>query len=272
MRQLALVTVLAIACGLACSSPITNASSASSLRLVYHKGDVYKYSYHATAAEIINAAPITFEITALHTYTVWAVDSGGTADLSLAVTNLIINAITGNVTNAISSPRNPSLEVKAARDGRILRFSGENQAPETLWTVLPDRSVKPGDTWSKDYDSTTDGSGATHLRTKSTYLRVESFRGRSTSVVKTTADATSDITGSPLPPNAIGGAKSTSLKGTATLEITSWIDLETHRLLKTHSTSTSESITTIEPAGSTLNGTSGPITITAVITVDLVPA
>jgi hypothetical protein len=138
--------------------------------------------------------------------------------------------------------------------------------------VLPDGSVRPGDAWSKDYDSTTDGAGATHLRTKSTYLRVESFRGSSASVVKTTSDATFDVTGTPLGPNVVGGAKSIGFKGTATYEVTSWIDLKTHRHLKTHMTSTSDSIMTIEPPGSTLNGTSGPLAITASITVDLIPA
>jgi len=267
MRWAALVAALAVACG---TAP-TNAALAESVRLVYHKGDVYTYSYHATANEKVDGVATTYEITARQTYTVISVDSDGTAELSLALTDLAIKATVGNITNPLSTSPNPAIEIRAARDGRILRFAGSSQAPEVAWAVLPDKSVKPGDTWSKDYDSTTDGAGATHIRTKSTYLRVESFGGSSASVVKTTSDATSDITGSPLGPNVIGGATSVGIKGTENSEVTSWIDLRTHRLLKTHMTSTTDSIMTPEPAGSTLNGTSGPIAITASITIDLIP-
>jgi hypothetical protein len=268
VRLVALVAFFAVACGAA----TTNTALVQSLKLVYHNGDVYTYSYHATANEKINGDPIAFEITARQTYTVISVDSEGTAELTLALTDLVINTTVNNVTKPMSTSPNPVIDVRAAPDGRILRFYGSSQAPEVAWAVLPDRSVKPGDTWSKDYDSTTEGIGATHLRTKSTYLRVESFGGSSASVVKTTSDATSDITGSPLGPNAIGGPRSVSIKSTGNSEVTSWIDLRTHRLLKTHMTSTTDSIMTPEPTGSTLNGTSGPLAITASITVDLIPA
>jgi hypothetical protein len=267
MRWVALVAFAAIACG----TVSNDAALGQSLRLDYHNGDVHIYQYHSTADEKINTVPFAFDIKARQTYTVISVDSDGTAELTLDLTDVVISS-TVNITGAMTASANPTIDIRAARDGRILRFHGRTQAPEAAWAVLPDRPVKPGDTWSKDYDSTTDGAGATHLRSNSTYLRVESFRGSNASVVKTISDATSDIAGSPLAPNTIGGAKSISFKGTATYEVTSWIDLKTHRLLETHMTSRTESMMTIEPPGSTLNGSSGPIAVTAFITIDLVPA
>jgi hypothetical protein len=266
VRRFALVAVFAVACGTPSTSP------AQSLKLVYHKGDVYTYSYHSTANEIINAVPVTYEITGRHTYTVTSVDSVGTVELSLAVTDLVIKATVNHITNPISSSPNPPIEITATADGRILSLSGRTQAPEADWAVLPDRSVKPGDTWSKDYDTTTDGAGSVHLQTRSTYLRVESLQGKSSSVVRTTADLTLDQMGVPLGPNVVGGSKSVSFKGTGTSDVTSWIDVNTHRLLKTHVTTTTDSTMSFEPAGTTTNGASGPIRITAVVTVDLGPA
>lgn len=266
MRRLALVSVLAIACGAASASP------AQSLRLVYHKGDVYTYSCHATANETINAVPVTYEVTGRHTYTVTSVDSVGTAELSLVVTDLVIKATANNITNPIPSSSNPPIEITATADGRVLSLSGRSQAPEADWAVLADRTVKPGDTWSKDYDTATDGSGSVHLQTKSTYLRVEAVQGKSSSVVRTIADLTLDETGVPLGPNVVGGSKIVSFQGTGTSDVTSWIDLNAHRLLKTHMTTTTDSTVSFGPPGTTMNGTSGPIRITAVITVDLVPA
>ncbi|HEV2036430.1 MAG TPA: hypothetical protein VGU71_19955 [Candidatus Dormibacteraeota bacterium] len=272
MRRLAVVAVLLVACGAASAACTTNLGLGQSLRLAYHKGDVYKYSFHSTANETINTAPVTFDITASHRYTVISVASG-TADISLALTNLVIKKTVDNITQPVFGSPEPTVEIKVAPDGRILSVNGNSAQPGVLWAVLPDTSVKPGDRWSKDYDTTNlGGLGGSHLRTKSTYLRVETFQGASSAVVKTEVEATVDVSRLPTPANIVGGNRTIAFKGTETYDVTSWIDLSAHRLLKSHVTSKSELTMTFDPPYSTANGGAGLTPTKAIVTIDLIPA
>ena len=51
MRRVALVAVLAVACGIS--------AHAQSLALTYKSGDTYKYTIHSTANETIDAGAMT---------------------------------------------------------------------------------------------------------------------------------------------------------------------------------------------------------------------
>jgi hypothetical protein len=175
MRRLALVALFATACG-----PI--AASGSALALVFHAGDVYRYSFESTGHVAIDPSPPeTVHKSAHLTYTVMSVDSSGTADLSLETSDGVVTATGGPVTPPVGTSLNGTSELKVSSGGRILSVSvnGTTFGGGTWWAVLPGRAVKPGDTWADDFDVSYPGSSITsHYKTKSKYLRDESFQAR----------------------------------------------------------------------------------------------
>src|SRR5260370_37510422 len=101
-------------------------------------------------------------------------------------------------------------------------------------SVLPSNAVKPGDTWSKDYDKANPGSkGSVHLTTHSTYLRNEPLNGVNAAVVETASSGSIDVTLGPAGGAAPSGAFGGSIKGTMTSDVTTWLDPGGHRILKT---------------------------------------
>jgi hypothetical protein len=278
MKRLALVALFAVACGAA-------QVQAQTLALAYKSGATFKYALHSTATESINeggmAIPLNFELTGAETVTVKSVDAAGTADLTIALSNLSIKSTTGGVTNTTTGMPSPTIDMKIAPDGRIVSINGTDLAgnpfgafsPTTggfISAVLPDSAVKPGDTWSKDYDqANTMGSGSIHVATKSKYLRNESLQGVTAAVVETTSTATYDLTldlskliagaGAQAPPIPQGAFTGLTVKGTSTSDVTSWIDPNGHRVMKTHMTGTSDSTLNMDAAsGSSASGSPAP--------------
>ncbi|TMB45949.1 MAG: hypothetical protein E6J53_05760 [Chloroflexi bacterium] len=80
MRRLALVALVAFACGAATVQPQT-------LSLGYKKGDTYKYSFHAVIKQTMGMSgmtiPVDVDMTANESIVVNSVDSSGTADLAI---------------------------------------------------------------------------------------------------------------------------------------------------------------------------------------------
>lgn len=291
VRRLALVALFAVACG---AVP----AHAQSLALAYRSGDTYKYTLHLTANQAVDAGattvPLTFDLTAGETVTVKSVDSGGNADLSIGLTNLTIKSSANGVTNTTTGMPSPTIDIKIAADGRILSVNGSSLGGSMFTAfsgisggffsaVLPDTAVKPGETWSKDYDQANPlGSGAIHITTKSKYLRDESLQGINAAVVETTSSGSIDITidvskalaGPAGAPPAIPDAfwKSMTIKGTMTSDVTSWIDPTGHRVLKTHMTGSTNATMTINLASKTATpGPTGPFSIKGEETTDLTP-
>jgi hypothetical protein len=280
------------------------AAHAQALALAYKGGETYKYTLHSTASETMGdwtrsggmTVPLKFDLTAVETIVVKSVDASGTADLSIDLSNVVIKSVTGQMTNTTTGMPIPAIAMKVAPDGRILSVNGNSFGtnPFTLFTggggfisaVLPDRAVKPGDTWSKDFDQANPlGTGTIRVTTKSSYLRNESLGGVNAAVVKTTSSGSIDITidlsrmiGNPsvspattIPPP--GMFQSLSIKGTMTSDTTTWLDPAGHRVLKSHKTGTSN--TTMSFAGASdhaIPGLTGPITIKGDETTDLSPA
>lgn len=93
----------------------------------------------------------------------------------------------------------PPVEIRITSDGRVLNVKngmrygsgspaglGVGRGSGLISAVLPDRPVKPGDTWERKYDQLNPfGSGAIHITAKSTYLRDEWFAGVNAAVVET---------------------------------------------------------------------------------------
>ena len=294
MRRLALVALVAVACS---TSP-----QGQDLKLVYHKGDTYKYAIHSTANETVDAVivkiPINLDLTANQTVTVNSVDSSGTADLSVDMSNVSIKT-TMNQNTTPSTVSNVTLNMKVGSDGRIVSVNGNASLGGNPFTVLsgvgggfisavlPDKSVQPGDTWTKTYDqANTLGSGSIHVTANSKYLKDETLTGGKAAVIETTTNSTIDLTidmaklvagqsGSAIPGLSTASIKGLAFKGTVKAVITTWVDPSTHRVVKTHRTSATDATMTIVPSPDAPPGLAqltGPINIKADETTDLTPA
>jgi len=294
MRRLAVfVFVVFAACG-------SLGVQAHTISLAYKAGDTYKYALHAVLDYTIGAAgfaiPFKLDMSGKETITVRSVDSSGTADLTIALTDLSVKTTTNGVTNTTTTTSPTSVEMKIASDGRIVSVNGSTFTNGSLpglsgteggliTAILPDKPVKPGDTWTKDYDQANPmGKGSIHVTTKNKYLRDEQVKNVNTSVVEsniaTTIDLTLDMSamageaGTPLfpPSGGASGLQSLSMKGTTTSDVTSWIDSSAHRVAKTHSAGKVDATMTLNmAAGATTPGLTGPITFKGTQTMDMNP-
>ncbi len=293
MRRIALIALFVMACG-------PTAAHAQTLVLAYKSGDTYKYTLSSTANETIDVGgltiPLKLEMTGGETVTVKSVDSQGTADVSIDLSNLVIKTTTGQTTNTTSGTPTPTISMKIGADGRILSVNGTTIGgnPFTIFSggggfisaVLPDKSVAVGDTWSKDYDQANPmGTGTIRLMNKSKYLRDESLKGVNAAVVETTSTGSLDITvemskvmaGAPASSSSVippGLFQSLSIKGTVTADTTTWVDPAGHRVMKSHKTGTANLTMTFSGAstGQTVPGLNGPISIKGDETTDQTPA
>ncbi len=264
MRHLAVAALLVAACG-----PTPTSSPGQSLSLAFHKGDVYTYSYQLTTHETVETVHEAIHETELLKFTVKSVDSDGSAEISVDVSNLVRTATVDEVTVPMQNLPNATVDLKIATDGRIVsqNVNGSAFSAGAIWAVLPGRAVKPGDSWSKDYDTNAAGRpGNSHLSTRSKYLRDESFQSTNAAVVESAITAAGDVSapsGSPAPDGGDGSQTARVLQ-TSKSTVTTWIDLSAHRILKSHITA--EFVVTM-----TSGGTAGPTSITGDATTDLLP-
>src|SRR5437867_6887472 len=293
MRRLAAVLfVVASGCG------SIGSVQAHSISLAYKAGDTYKYALHAVLNYTIGAegfsVPFNLDMSGKETITVKSVDSSGTADLTISLTDLSVKTTTNGTTNTTTTTTPTSVEMKVASDGRIVSVNGSTFTNGSLpglsgtegglvSAILPDKAVKPGDTWTKDYDQANPtGTGSVHVTSKNKYVRDEQVKSVNTAVVQSNLASNIDLTldmsalggqgGTSLFPST-GALKSLSMKGTTTSDVTSWIDSSAHRLVKTHSTGTVDATMTLNmAAGGTTPGLTGPITFKGTQTMDMNPA
>lgn len=291
LSLLVLFGLLAAACG---AVPV----QARSLSLAYHGGDVYTYKLTSVSKRTVEGATsATTEVqtTATESIKVQSVDSSGVADLTITLSNYVLKTISGGLTNTLTGIPDSAREARVAPDGTVLSMDG---VPSTagnpmqsftfvgqglyVTAVLPSGAVKPGDTWSKDYrQAGPGGAGAIQVTSQSKYLRDESVNGVNAAVVETTSKATLDMSIGPVPgasaqpsssPNAASSADGMSIQGTESTDVTTWIDVSDHRILKSHSTETDDGtmtwhITSTNP----LPMMSGPITVRGTATTNLDP-
>ncbi|MHB8588241.1 MAG: hypothetical protein ACYDA0_05215 [Candidatus Dormibacteraceae bacterium] len=226
--------------------------------------------------------PTDVEISAGEAVEVKSVDSSGAADLAITLTNFTIKSTTAGVTNTVTGIPESTMDVNIAADGRILSLDGNQDMAGNAFlafsgmggglfvtAVQPSHAVKPGDTWSKDYDQANPGgTGSIHITSNSKYLRDETLNGVSAAVVETTSTGSMDFT---LGASGLAGFKG-SIRGTLTSEVTTWIDPNSHRVLKTHASETNDGSMTFDVSSITRAGRAGPITMKATATTDLTPA
>ncbi len=299
----AFAALLVAACG------SVNTIQPQTLALAFKAGDTYKYSFHSSTKQTIAMGvmtiPITVDVTSNESITVKSVDSSGTADLTVTMSNLAIKTVTSNgVTNTTTVPSETS-DVKIASDGRPISWNGADLGSGTsdpfgafsamggsffVTAVLPSGKVKIGDTWTKSYDQASpDGTGNVHITSNSKYLRDESLKGVNAAVVETKSTGTFKLS---LDSTKLGGGQGggsslteglsgMTINGTVTSDVTSWIDPGAHRVMKTHSTTTDTGTMNVQmssppasasPGANPFPGLSGPISLNGSATTDLTPA
>lgn len=284
------VALFAVACG-----SIT--VQAHTISLAYKAGDVYKYTLHSVLDYTIGAQgismPVSADLTGKETVTVTSVDPDGSANLSIALTDTTLKTTSQGTTTTTTGTAVPPIDMKVGPDGRIssvnnsklggLAALGGTEAG-FITAVLPDTPVKPGDTWTKNYDQAgPSGSGSVHVTTTNKYQRDDKLGGISAAVIDTNLSDAVDVTldfssllgglGSSVPPTGGDSATATSLiiKGTASSAVTSWIDPGAHRVMKTHATGKSDGTITISSAPKS-TGLLGPLTFKGTQTLDMNPA
>ena len=293
MRRLAAVLFLAVAgCG-------TFGAQAHTISLGYKAGDTFKYKLHATADYKIGVqgitVPLKLDLTGTETATVKSVDSTGTADVTLAISNVALKSTIGGTTNTTTSTNTTNVELQVASDGRIVSVNGNALGSGSLpglspggliSAILPDKAVKPGDTWTKNYDQANPkGTGTIHVTTSNKYARDETVAGVSAAVVQSNIKSAVDLAfdtatlggGMTLPGGSAAAAKSIksiAIKGTTTSDVTSWLDTSAKRLVQTHSTGTLDGTiaVTMAPGQTATPGLTGPISVTGTQTLDVDPA
>ena len=297
MKRFAAVLFLLVAgCG-------TFGAQAHTIALAYKAGDTFKYRLHATVDYTVGvqgmSVPLKLDVTGDETATVKSVDSSGTADVDLAISNLTAKTTIAGTTNTTTSSNTTNVELQVGSDGRILSVNGNalgsgsvpGLSPGGLISaILPDTAVKPGDTWTKNFDQANPkGTGTVHVTTNNKYARDESVDGVNAAVVESNITSAINLTfdtsalagqGGGLtlpgggPASAARAIKSVTVAGTTTSDVTSWIDVSARRLLKTHSTGTLDgTITLTMAAGATATpGLTGPITVKGTQSLDVDPA
>jgi len=295
MKRLALIAVsvfVLAGCG------AFGAAKAHTLSLAYKAGDTYKYKLHASSKQTVTTSeisfPLNFDISADESIKVKSVDSSGTADLAITLSNLTMKSTMGGVSNTTTGVPAQTINVQVGADGRLVSVEG-NQLPGGtpmqafsglgggffITAVLPAKPVKPGDTWTKDYDQANpNGTGGTHVTSKSFYLRDESLNGVNAAVVETKSTMTIDMTIDESSPSSEMGMSGLTMKGTVTTDVTTWVDPDGHRVMKTHSTAADDATidlklpppTRLSPPATAGPGFSGPMSAKGEATTDLTPA
>jgi len=291
MKRLALLAAFFVA---ACGS--FGVAQPHALSLAYKAGDTYKYKFHATSKQTANmtgmSVPIQLETSANETVTVKSVDSSGTADLTITLSDLTLKSVTGGITNTTTGMPSNSVDVKIKADGTVVSVDGNSitaGSPLAAFggigagfffaAVLPDNPVKVGESWSKTYDQNDPhGFGTVHITSTSKYLRDETVNNVTTAVVETKSDGKIDFTSPAANTSSpVGGL---SMHGTFTTDVTTWIDTSGHRIVKSHSTAHDDvtlNFPTMSPPSTdkttpTTPIMQGPITATGDSTSDLTPA
>ena len=296
MRKLIFLVALVVA---ACGS--FGVPQAKTITLAYRAGDAYSYHFHAVLNYTVGistiSVPVTADLAADDRMTVKSVDSSGTADLDVRLTNLTVKVTANGTTNTTTKSTATSLEMKVGSDGRVISIDGDAISgspsipglPGTqgglLSAILPDKAVKPGDTWTKSFDVTPPaGSGSIHVASSNRYARDEKVGSVNAAVVQSNINTTINLnlnTGasgqggaSLLPSTGSPAMRSFALKGTDASVVTSWVDTGAKRILKTHQADTIDLTIQLTMAPGSTPGVvlNGPITVKGTQTLDMTPA
>jgi len=297
MKRLAVAALFLVA---ACGS--VNTVQAHTISLAYKAGDTYKYALHFVLKYTIGvqsmSIPLDVDLSGKQTVKVNSVDSTGVADATITVSYLSAKTTVNGTTNTTTTA-STTVEVKVGPDGRVISVNGNAMGTSAAFpgisctdsglvsAILPDKPVKPGDTWTKSYDETglAGSTGTLHVTSDNKYVRDEKVSNVNAAVVESKINANLDLTfdmsklgggGTPLFPSGgagSGGLQGMTMKGTTTSNVTSWIDSGARHIVKSHSTGSVDATLDFQmAAGQTMPGLTGPITFKGTQTLDMNPA
>ena len=214
-------------------------AQAATLAIRYHAGEQETYRLHQVFTAALTSAagqvqPLTFDLRAVESTRVTAVQGGGGATLEVQLLDM-----TGTSNGQQLPPLGTqSYQLQVGPDGRILGGGASSTGSSAVsvpsadqaFSILPDRKVKPGDTWTRDYERPNPlGSGAFKVHSANRFLRYEQVGGVQAAVVEsklsTPVDQQVTLAGQPLHET-----------GTVTADVTSWVDAGAGRFLKANST------------------------------------
>jgi hypothetical protein len=296
MKRLAVIAMFLVgACGSASSV------SAHTISLAYKAGDSYKYSLHFVLNYTVGISslgvtvPLDLDLSGKEAVKVNSVDNSGVADVTITLTDLSTKSTVSGTTTTTTTA-STTVNVKIGPDGRIISVNGNAMGSSTLpgmsgtdsgfvSAILPDKPVKPGDTWSKSYDESNlmGSTGTAHVTSDNKYVKDDKVNNVSAAVVESKITANLDLKfdastlggsgGTSLFPPG-GGLQGMSMKGTAKSDVTSYVDTGARRILKSHSTGSVDAEIDFNMAAgaSPQPGLSGPITFKGTQTLDMNPA
>lgn len=290
-RFLTLAVVALTACG-------SFGLSAHPISLAFKAGDTYSYKLHAKLDYTIGAQgmslPFKLELNAKDTVKVNSVDSSGVADVTINLTDISIKSTMGGTDDThLGKPETVNLKITS--DGHLVSVNGKaltsGELPDLtgmgnglISAVLPSGDVRVGDTWSKTYDSKPPaGTGTIHVKTDNKYVRDEKVGAVQTAVVESKITSAIDIT---LDSSSLGvpmmnpratttspAVQNVAMKGTLTSTVTSWIDTAGHRIVKSHTTGSTDATLNLSMASSSSSTAfNGPVTFKGTQAVEIDPA
>jgi len=232
VRRLLTAALLLAACG--------GDVQAATLAIKYRTGDQETYHVHQVfTAALAGAAgqvkPLTFDLRAVETTRVTAVAADGSATLEVQLLD------TTGTSNGQQLPPlgTQSYQLQVGADGRILGGGASAAGTSAVsipsadqsFSILPDRKVKPGDGWTRDFERPNPlGASSLKVHSENRFLRYEQLDGVQAAVVEskltTPVDQQVTLAGQPLQET-----------GTVTAKVTSWVDAGAGRFLKGTSSS-----------------------------------
>src|SRR5260370_775310 len=240
MRRLAAIGLFMIACTgappqNARTTPHAGTATAQMLTLSYSKDAIYKYRFVLMSDFTVHTVALTeqerIDLAANEALAVSSIDSAGVAEVMVTFTDAKLKTTLGSDQATVIINNGPSTLTDThfwlAPDGRALSTYDGGSLPDDpvmfgvaadarfVSAVVSDSAVKPGDTWTKNYDvPSTSGAGSIKVIAKSSYLRNETLGGVQVAVVETVSTVNVDI----------GITGSSGILGTPSSDLTSWID------------------------------------------------
>ncbi len=224
-----------------CGQPAGSDDQARTLRLTFGAA-AHHYRYHTSLNGTERVAgggqvPAAADYAADAVWRVLAVDRSGAATIDQALSNI--------TPAAQASARAPHWQFKLAPDGQVTSATNPPQGETQTVTVpgstqflaiLPDRPVKPGDSWSRTVTQPLPaGGGATLISARSRFERYATTAGRRVAVISSQASAPFDFT-VPTQQPASGRTPATTrnlrYQGTLSSRSETWLDLAGDQLVR----------------------------------------
>jgi hypothetical protein len=252
------------------------------IKMAFQKDQTYRYHYRSTLNGSMTmgqgqALPIEADSSADATWKVVSVDENGNSTIDLTLANLKTSftgsVVAGTTTTTTTTTTTQRFQFEVAPTGEIRAGGGLSVPPSALagptglglpgtdqfLAVLPDRAVKPGDTWTKTFTRPVPFSQASATyTTENRFLRYESLPSGRAAVIETTATVPLDVSldlqqvaaqaggpgGPPPAPIGVQVGGQVHISGTSTTDSTTWFDVKTDRVERTKTVDTTDETTT----------------------------